>query len=66
MEARLKTSTHLDWVMLISVAILLLFGVVAIWSATGDQTFVFSNLGVRQALYSMIGFGLLFVISRID
>ena len=35
--------------MLISVAILLLFGVVAIWSATGDQTLVFSNLGVRQA-----------------
>ncbi len=52
--------------MLISVAILLLFGVVAIWSATGDQTFVFSNLGVRQALYSMIGFGLLYVISLID
>jgi len=52
--------------MLISVAILLLFGVVAIWSATGDQTFVFSNLGVRQALYSLLGFGLLFVISRID
>ena len=52
--------------MLISVAILLFFGVVSIWSATGDQTFVFSNLGVRQALYSLLGFGLLFVISRID
>jgi rod shape determining protein RodA len=52
--------------MLVSVVILLLFGVVSIWSATGDQTFVFSNLGVRQALYSLLGFGLLFAISRLD
>jgi rod shape determining protein RodA len=56
----------MDWLMLLSVAILLFFGVVSIWSATGDQTFVFSNLGVRQALYSLIGFGLMFGISRID
>lgn len=52
--------------MLISVGILLLFGVVSIWSATGDQTFVFSNLGVRQAVYSLIGFSFLFIVSRID
>jgi rod shape determining protein RodA len=66
MELRLKNEGHLDWLMLIAVTILLLFGVVSIWSATGDQTFVFSNLGVRQAIYSIIGFGLMFGISRID
>jgi rod shape determining protein RodA len=66
MELRLKNDGHTDWMLLLSVSVLLLFGVVAIWSATGDQTFVFSNLGVRQAVYSLLGFGLMFVVSRID
>jgi len=66
MELRLKNEGHFDWLMLAAVTILVLFGVVSIWSATGDQTFVFSNLGVRQAIYSILGFGLMFGISRID
>ena len=66
MELRLKNDGHVDWLMMAAVTVLLLFGVVSIWSATGDQTFVFSNLGVRQAAYSILGFGLMFAISRVD
>lgn len=66
MDLRLRDDNHVDWLLLAAVSVLLVFGVVSIWSATGDQTFVFSNLGVRQAAYSMLGFILMFVISRID
>lgn len=66
MDLRWKSQSSIDWLMLLAVSVLLLFGVVSIWSATGDQTLVVSNLGVRQALYSILGFGLLFAVSRID
>ncbi len=66
MDLRLRDEGHVDWLLLAAVSVLLVFGVVSIWSATGDQTFVFSNLGVRQAAYSLLGFILMFVISRID
>ncbi|MGH2549832.1 MAG: hypothetical protein ACRDHN_10605, partial [Thermomicrobiales bacterium] len=66
MDVRLKSQSHIDWLMLICVAILMFFGVVSIWSATGDQTFVFSNLGVKQAFYGCGGVIVLFAVSRID
>lgn len=66
MDVRLKTQSHFDWLMLACVAILMFFGVVSIWSATGDQTFVFSNLGVKQAFYGCGGVIVLFAVSRID
>jgi rod shape determining protein RodA len=66
LDARLKTQSHYDWLMLMCVAVLMFFGVVSIWSATGDQTFVFSNLGVKQGFYGVGGVIVLFVVSRID
>ena len=66
MEIRARAESHFDWLIFICVLILMGFGVVAIWSATDDQTLTFANLGVKQAVYGIGGIALMLVISRID
>ena len=55
-----------DPYMLITTLVLMGFGVVAIWSASGQGTFSFGNIGVKQALYGAIGIVVMVLIANLD
>lgn len=55
-----------DFYMVITTAILMGFGAVAIWSADGGGAPRFSNLGVRQAAFGIVGLGVMIVVANID
>ncbi len=55
-----------DPYLLITTLILMAFGVVAIWSARGLGPLVPGDLGVRQAVYGMVGLTMMLVIASFD
>src|SRR5579884_3152234 len=52
--------------MLITTLVLMGFGVVTIWSATGQDVFSLSNLGVRQAVYGVAGLLVMILVANLD
>jgi rod shape determining protein RodA len=55
-----------DFFMVATAALLVGFGVVAIWSARGGGEFTILNEGVRQAVFAVIGFVLLVLVASIN
>jgi rod shape determining protein RodA len=55
-----------DLFMLMTTLIIIGFGVVSIWSAMGANTLSPSNKAVQQAMYAVIGLGLMFLIASFD
>jgi rod shape determining protein RodA len=55
-----------DIYMLVTTFVLMGFGVVAIWSATGEDILTIGNLGVRQALFGVLGIAVMFTLANID
>ncbi|MGH2535637.1 MAG: FtsW/RodA/SpoVE family cell cycle protein [Thermomicrobiales bacterium] len=55
-----------DVYMLVTTIVLMGFGVVAIWSATGEDALALENLGVRQAVFGVAGIAVLFLMASID
>lgn len=55
-----------DWMLFITVGILLGFGVIAIWSAIGLPNPASNNEGTKQAIYGLIGFGFMFAVASVD
>lgn len=55
-----------DIYMLVTTFVLMGFGVVAIWSATGEDVLTIDNLGIRQAIYGIGGFAVMLVVANID
>lgn len=52
--------------MLITTLVLMAFGVVAIWSAAGGGPLTPGNLGVKQAIYGLVGLGVMLAIASFD
>lgn len=55
-----------DFYMLVTTVVLMGFGVVAIWSATGEDILTLGNLGVRQAMFGVAGVLLMFSLANVD
>jgi rod shape determining protein RodA len=55
-----------DLALFVTMLVLTGFGIVAIWSAVGLPPLVSYNNGTMQALYSMVGVGLMFAAAAID
>lgn len=56
-----------DPILFITMLVLMGFGVMAIWSAVGLPSIVsLDNSGTRQAIFGLIGLGLLFVTASVD
>ena len=66
MQIQSQQPRYFDRTLVVLVMTLMAFGVIAIWSATGEQTFTFENLGVRQAVFGVLGLVLMYVVSRLD
>lgn len=52
--------------MVLTAGLLIAFGVVAIWSARGGGEFTILNEGMRQAVFAVIGFGLLIFVASFN
>ena len=55
-----------DLYMLITTTVLMGFGVVSIWSATGGGALTIGSLAVRQALYGAVGIVLMILLANFD
>ncbi|MEA2585338.1 MAG: rod shape determining protein RodA [Thermomicrobiales bacterium] len=55
-----------DIYLLLTTVVVMGFGVVSIWSALGGGTLTPGNKAVQQALYSVVGVGLMFFIAGMD
>jgi len=55
-----------DPYLLVTTLVLMAFGVVAIWSAEGQEALGLGNLGVRQAIYGVMGLTLMFLVASFD
>jgi rod shape determining protein RodA len=55
-----------DFFMLITTVVLMIFSAFAIWSADGGGTLSLGNLGVRQAIFGILGIALLITLAGID
>lgn len=55
-----------DFYMVLTAALLIGFGVVAIWSAQGSEQISVLNDGVRQAIFAMMGFLLLVLVASFN
>lgn len=55
-----------DPFLLITTIVLMVFGVVAIWSAEGGGPLVYANLGVKQGIFAFLGIFMMFIVSAID
>ena len=55
-----------DPMMFITVLVLMGFGVVAIWSAVGLPPLLSNNEGTKQAIYGLVGIGLLLLFATLD
>jgi rod shape determining protein RodA len=55
-----------DPMMFITVVVLMGFGIISIWSAVGLPSILSNNEGTKQALYGIIGLGLMFLFASID
>ena len=57
---------YFDVYMLITTGVLMAFGVVAVWSATGATQLTMGNSGVKQAVFGGIGIVILLVVANTD
>jgi rod shape determining protein RodA len=57
---------YFDYYMFAITAILMAFGVVAVWSAAGAEAPTLLNPGVKQAMFGAIGVGLMLIIANTD
>lgn len=55
-----------DPMLFITVVVLMGFGILSIWSAVGLPPLLSNNDGTKQALYGVVGLGLLFFFASID
>lgn len=55
-----------DFFMLITTLVLMVFSAFAIWSADGGGPISISNLGVRQAIFGVVGVAMLLTLASID
>lgn len=55
-----------DLYMLVTTIVLMGFGAVTIWSAAGGGALRLANLGVRQAMYGVLGLGLMMLVANVD
>ena len=55
-----------DYFMLITTIVLMVFSAFAIWSADGGGSMSIANLGVRQAIFGVVGIALLLILASID
>jgi rod shape determining protein RodA len=55
-----------DLYILITTAVLMGFGAVTIYSADGGGPLTPANLGVKQAMFAVIGLGVMFIVASID
>src|SRR5690606_12197296 len=55
-----------DFFMLITTLVLMVFSAFAIWSADGGGPISISNLGVRQAIFGVVGVAMLLALASID
>ncbi len=55
-----------DLYILVTSMVLMAFGAVTIWSATGGEALTIGNPGVRQAVYGALGLALMFVVANVD
>jgi rod shape determining protein RodA len=55
-----------DLFMLLTTLIVIGFGIVSIWSAMGSSTLSPTNKAVQQAIYALVGLGLMFLIASFD
>ncbi len=55
-----------DWMLFITVLVLMGFGILTIWSAVGLPPLTSNNDGTKQAIYGIVGIGLMFLFSSID
>ncbi len=55
-----------DLYILVTSMVLMAFGAVTIWSATGGGALTIGNPGVRQAVYGALGLVLMFVVANVD
>lgn len=55
-----------DLYILVTSMVLMAFGAVTIWSATGGEALRLGNPGVRQAVYGALGLALMFVVANVD
>ena len=55
-----------DLYMLTTTTLLIGFGVVSIWSATGGGALTIGSLAVRQAMYGAVGIGLMVLLANFD
>jgi rod shape determining protein RodA len=55
-----------DFYMLATTAILMGFGVIAVWSASGALTPTLLNPGVKQAMFGAMGIGLMLIVANTD
>ena len=63
LEARWR---YFDVYMLITTGVLMAFGVVAVWSASGATQLTMNNSGVKQAVFGAMGVVILLVIANTD
>ncbi len=57
---------YFDLYMLSTTVLLMAFGVVAVWSASGATQLTMNNSGVKQAVFGVVGVGLLLLIANTD
>lgn len=55
-----------DIYLLLTTLVVIVFGVVSIWSAVGGGTLTFKNKSVQQAIFGIVGLLLMFVIAGMD
>ncbi|OIO47666.1 MAG: rod shape-determining protein RodA [Parcubacteria group bacterium CG1_02_37_51] len=56
----------LDWLLLLNIFFLILFSISALYSLNTQQSFSEVNLYLRQLLFVLVGFGLIFLLSFFD
>jgi len=57
---------YFDLYMLCTTCVLMAFGVVAVWSASGATQLTMNNSGVKQAVFGAVGVGILLIIANTD
>ena len=57
---------YFDVYMLITTGVLMVFGVIAVWSASGATQLTMGNSGVKQAVFGAMGVAILLVIANTD
>lgn len=55
-----------DLILFVTVLVLMAFGVVTIWSAVGLPSLASNNEGTKQAIYGVVGLGLMFFFAALD